>query len=67
MKMDKTYTHCADCDKKFKKKDEVVLSTANGNDATVHVDCLFGWLTRWNNQEYFDTHDDMVLELELDK
>ena len=64
--MDKKYTHCTDCDREFKQNDEVVETDAGGGKVIVHVDCLYGFLTRWSNQTYFDTHEDMVRELELD-
>lgn len=65
-KMEEKYIYCADCDKAFKKTDEVVMTDASGTDEIVHVDCIDDFLRRWSRQEYFDTHADMVYELELD-
>lgn len=65
--MDKKYSHCTDCEKKFKKKDEVVQTDASGEKVIVHIDCLYAWLIRWSTQEYFDTHEDMILELGIDE
>lgn len=60
--MDKKLTHCADCDKKFKEKDEVATTNASGDKAVVHIDCLEGWLLRWSDQNYFDTYEDFLIE-----
>lgn len=62
--MDKKYTHCAECNKKFNKKDEVVSTNAEGGlSSVVHNDCLLGWLLRWSSQSYYDTHEEMITEL----
>lgn len=50
----------------MRHRKEVVETVVGGGGVIVHIKCLYGWLLRWSNQSYFDTHEDMVYELELD-
>jgi hypothetical protein len=61
--MDKKYTHCASCDMKFKKKDEVAVTNAGGSENVVHNDCLLDWLLHWNRTEHFNTYEELENEL----
>lgn len=61
--MDKKYTHCAYCSKKFKKKDEVNSSNAAGGFSLLHADCLHDWIYQWSTQNYFDSYEEFLEEL----
>ena len=65
--MDKKYTHCATCKKKFRKNTEVVVEKTGGHFAVLHVkgSCHYQWLLRFNNAEHYDTWDDMTIEEKL--
>lgn len=55
---------CASCDKKFKKKDEVVITDAMGSKDLVHIDCLHGYVLGASMQDYYDTYEDYQIENE---
>ncbi|MDW0112225.1 hypothetical protein QT711_03445 [Sporosarcina saromensis] len=53
---------CVRCDKKFKKKDEVVITDAFGIKEMVHTDCLYDYVLGASKQDYYDTYEDYLLE-----
>lgn len=55
---------CASCDKKFKKKDEVVITDAMGSKDLVHIDCLHDYVLGASMQDYYDTYEDYQIENE---
>jgi len=65
--MDKLYSHCKFCKKKFKGKDEVVSSIAGGGRVYLHNDCHFDYLLNTSDMpSYFDSYEDMIAELTED-
>lgn len=63
--MSKKLTHCAQCDKEFENKDEIVETKASGTRWIVHADCLDDWLNRWGAQDYYGTYGDFLKNMGL--
>lgn len=66
--MNNLYTHCGSCDKRFKKKDEIIRSVAGGGEAFVHTECHYDYLLHIgvDMPEYFNTYEEMIAELKED-